>query len=189
MKVDAATEEIWRAVDRPHPSLDLDTVKDGLMVFAREVRGTLVSETMLVDRINDSAESVADVGALLREIRPETAYLAIPTRPTPYAEVTAPDEDAVNRAYQVLTEYVPRVECLIGYEGDAFASTGDAAADLLSITAVQPMRASAVDHLLERDGGTRDVVAALVERGDLAEVAYRGERYFVRRWRGKSPAG
>ncbi len=183
VKVDAATESIWRRVNRPHPDLDLGAVQAGIRRFAFEFDGTLVSETMLVDGINDTPASVSAVGGFLADIQPSIAYLAIPTRPTPYPEITAPDEQTVTAAYEVLKRYVPHVECLIGYEGDAFASTGDAAADLLAITAVQPMRASAVQKLLERDGASWDVVEGLVARGDLAEVIYRGHRHYVRRWR------
>lgn len=183
VKVDAATEEIWRNVNRPHPGLGFEDVQNGIARFAEEYTGTLVSETMLVDGLNDTPASVAAVGEFLRSIDVKTAYLAIPTRPTPYPAITAPDEATVNRAYQVLARYVPSLEYLIGYEGDAFASTGDARADLLSITAVHPMRASAVEGLLERDDADSLVVQDLIRDGHLVETTYRGERFFLRRWR------
>jgi wyosine [tRNA(Phe)-imidazoG37] synthetase (radical SAM superfamily) len=183
VKVDSAIESIWRKVDRPHPDLDLGTVLDGIRQFAAAFDGELVSETMLVDGINDGPESIASVGEFLRDIGLPLAYLSIPTRPAPYPSITAPDEAAVTRAYGLLSEYVPRVECLTGYEGDAFASTGDPAADLLAITAVHPMRPSAIQKLLDRAGADWDLVERYVADGTLTEVDYRGERYLVRRWR------
>jgi wyosine [tRNA(Phe)-imidazoG37] synthetase (radical SAM superfamily) len=183
VKVDSAIESIWRKVDRPHPALDLDTVLDGIRDFAARFEGELVSETMLVDGLNDGPESVASVGEFLRELGLPLAYLSIPTRPTPYPAITAPDEATVTRAYALLCEYVSRVECLTGYEGDAFASTGDPAADLLAITAVHPMRSSAIQTLLDRTGTGWDLVEEYVADGTLTEVAYRGEHFYVRRWR------
>ncbi len=47
------------------------------------------------------------------------------------------------------------------YEGNAFAATGDAAADLLSITAVHRLREDAVAALLARSGATWDSVQEL----------------------------
>lgn len=183
VKVDAVDEAIWRRVNRPNPSLGIDLVLQGIRHFAGEYDGTLVSETMLVDGINDTKDSVVQVAAFLSEIEPSIAYLAIPTRPTPYPAITAPDEQTVTAAYQILSERLPHVECLVGYEGDAFASTGDAESDILSITAVHPLRPSAIESLLDRDGAGWEVVDRLVERGHLAAVDYRGERYYVRRWR------
>jgi wyosine [tRNA(Phe)-imidazoG37] synthetase (radical SAM superfamily) len=183
VKVDAVDEATWRRVDRPHPDLDLTTVLRGIQRFEEEYEGTLVSETMLVDGINDDRGSVESVARFLSSVRPSIAYLAIPTRPTPYRDIVPPGEAAITRAYRVLCDYLPRVECILGYEGDAFSATGDAEADILAITAVHPLRPSAISEILTADDATWDVVDRLVARGDLAEVEYRGEAYFVRRWR------
>lgn len=120
VKVDAATGSIWQKLNRPHPDVDLTTVQNGIRRFAEEFTGDLVSETMLISGINDHVASLDAIGAVLRSIRPDTAYLAIPTRPTPYPNITAPDEDIVNRGYQILSRYVLRVCLLSGYEGDEF---------------------------------------------------------------------
>lgn len=183
VKVDAAIEPAWRRLNRPHPDLGFPEMQDGIGRFATEFEGDLVSETMLIDGINDSEESVVAVGQFLDHVGIRTAYLAIPTRPTPFPAITAPDEATVNRAYQLLSQHVPRVEYLVGYEGDAFASSGDPRADLLAITAVHPMRASAVEDLLERAGATWKVVDELIEEDDLAETTYQDQRYYLRRWR------
>jgi wyosine [tRNA(Phe)-imidazoG37] synthetase (radical SAM superfamily) len=188
VKVDAATEATWRRVNRPHPSLEFARVQEGIREFAREFHGGLVSETMLVDGINDLPESVVAVAEFLGEVAVGTAYLAIPTRPTPHPAITAPDEEAVNGAYQLLSDRIPNVELLVGYEGDAFASSGDPRSDLLAITAVHPMRASAVADLLQRAGADWTVVGDLITKGDLTEVTYRDERYYLRRWRRDVPA-
>jgi hypothetical protein len=72
------------------------------------------------------------------------------------------------------------VEYLVGYEGDAFAYTGDVRQDLLSITAVHPMRESAVRELLGRAKAEWSLVEGLIEKGRLKEVDYLGNRYYVR---------
>lgn len=181
-KVDAAEAAVWRRVNRPHPDLDFAVVQDGITRFAATFSGRLVSETMLVSGLNDGVETVDAVGAFLSSINLRTAYLSIPTRPTPYAAITAPDEHTVNRAYHVLAEHVGQVEYLVGYEGDGFASSGDPRADILSVTAVHPMRASAVHELLDRTGAPWDIVEGLVADGDLVETPYRDETFYVRRF-------
>jgi wyosine [tRNA(Phe)-imidazoG37] synthetase (radical SAM superfamily) len=182
VKVDAATEPIWRRVNRPHPQLDFATVQEGIRRFVGDFEGDSVSETMLVDGVNDAPESVTGVGEFLRDAGIGKAYLAIPTRPTPYPAITAPGEESVNRAYQLLSEHVPQVEYLIGYEGDEFASSVDPRRDLLSITAVHPMRASAVRELLARTDAGWKIVEDLVADGSLTEVAYGGQLFYVRQF-------
>jgi wyosine [tRNA(Phe)-imidazoG37] synthetase (radical SAM superfamily) len=181
LKVDAVDERAWRRVDRPRGSLDLAAILEGALAFARSFQGTLVSETMLVSGVNDGVEQIEGVASFLGKLRPATAYLAVPTRPPAEGWVRAPDEGTLNRAYQILSETVERVEYLIGYEGDAFALTGDAETDLLSITAVHPMREDAARTFLARAGAEWDVMTQLVMEDKLVEAAYRGHRFYVRR--------
>ena len=93
----------------------------------------------------------------------------------------SPDERTLNRAYQVLRENLERVEYLIGYEGDAFAFTGNLEEDLLSITAVHPMREDAVAAFLARAGGQRETVRRMVALGQLVESNYGGHTFYLRR--------
>ena len=88
------------------------------------------------------------------------------------------------RAYQILSQGVGQVEYLIGYEGNAFAFTGDVEQDLLSITSVHPMREAAVDEFLTRAGTQWAVVRHLVAQDRLVEATYGGHRFYLRRLRG-----
>jgi wyosine [tRNA(Phe)-imidazoG37] synthetase (radical SAM superfamily) len=198
-KVDAVREDAWRRVDRPRRSLRLSAILDGALTFAATYPGTLVTETMLVEGVNDGEECIREVSSFLARLRPDAdtvrpadtvrrgrstcpiAYLSIPTRPPAETWVRAPGEEAINRAYQILSSKVQRVEYLIGYEGNAFASTGDLEDDLLSITAVHPMREDAVNELLTRAGASWPVVRRLVARDQLVETAYGGHTFYVRR--------
>ena len=92
-----------------------------------------------------------------------------------------PGEDVINRAWQILSERLDRVEYLIGYEGNAFASTGDVESDLLSITSVHPMRQNGVRELVARAGVDWAVVQRLLDQNRLVETMYRGQRFYVRR--------
>jgi wyosine [tRNA(Phe)-imidazoG37] synthetase (radical SAM superfamily) len=188
VKVDAVVDSVWRRVDRPHPRLVLDTVLDGIRALAAGFPGELVSETMVVEGVNDGVASVRGVAAFLHEIAISTAYLAIPTRPPAEPDVRAPDERVVTRAHAIMAARVPRVVLLTHDEGDAFAASGDARADLLAITAVHPMRRSAVEALLRRCGSSWDVVDELVDAGLLIPVDHAGERFLVRRFQ-RRPVG
>jgi len=181
LKMDAVQEETWHKVDRPHGSLRLEAILDGALQFAASYQGELTTETMLVAGVNDGQDHLTEVAEFLARLQPAIAYLAVPTRPPAEEWVHPPAEEALNHAYQILSQKVERVEYLIGYEGNAFASTGKVAEDLLSITAVHPMRQEAVDRVLARAGADGSMVRRLVAEGQLVEVAYRGDRFYVRK--------
>jgi wyosine [tRNA(Phe)-imidazoG37] synthetase (radical SAM superfamily) len=178
LKVDTVGEETWRRINRPHKSLKLETILQGMLKFAETFEGELATETMLVKGINDDSGEVRKVVDFLEELRPDKAYLAIPTRP-PAEQVEPASEQTINAAYQTLSERLSKVEYLIGYEGNAFASTGNAADDLLSITAVHPMREEAVAKFLENASTDWGTVQELIENGNLVKLEYQGKKFYM----------
>ena len=181
LKTDSTQREIWRKIDRPHGTLRLDSILDGALEFASEFKGELMTETMLVEGVNDDDDHIREVAGFLARLRPAIAYLAIPTRPPAEEWVRPPGEEVINRAYQIFSEKVDRVEYLIGYEGNAFAFTGDVEEDLLSITSVHPMREDAVSEFLARAGADWPVVRKLIKQGRLIETGYEGRKFYVRK--------
>ena len=102
------------------------------------------------------------------------------TRPPARGWVRPPSGEAIVRLIALLSERSVRAEQLIGYEGNEFSHTGDASNDLLSISAVHPLRWDAVDELLVRDGATWETIRGLIEDGSMAEHRYRGQIFFTR---------
>ena len=184
LKVDSVSEDVWRRINRPHRALQLASILEGMLEFARAYEGELATETMLVEGVNDGDEHVREVVDFLAELRPARAYLSIPTRPPAEEWAQPPNEKVVNRAYQILGDRVDHVEYLIGYEGNAFAFTGNAEEDLLSITAVHPMREEAVKEFLARAKADWSIVRKLLEQGQLVETEYEGNKFYIRRLQG-----
>jgi wyosine [tRNA(Phe)-imidazoG37] synthetase (radical SAM superfamily) len=180
LKVDTVDEAAWRRINLPHRDLDLAVVLDGIRRFAAAYGGALITDTMLIAGINDGEPELRATAAFLEEVRPETAYIAVPTRPTTVHGIEGADEVALTRAYQIFTARLPRVELLTGHETGGFGHTGDARADLLSITAVHPMREPAVRRLLADDGAGWDLVEELLAAQALKSVEHGGERFYLR---------
>ncbi len=181
LKTDAVSEDVWRRVNRPHKALRLAAIQDGMLEFAESYTGKLMTETMLVTGLNDGEDHLRDVAEFLIRLNPDIAYLAIPTRPPAEVWAQPPDEHVINRAYQVLSEALEHVEYLIGYEGNAFAFTGDVEEDLLSITAVHPMREDAVEEFLGKAQADWSAMRELVAQDLLVETEYGAHRFYLRK--------
>jgi wyosine [tRNA(Phe)-imidazoG37] synthetase (radical SAM superfamily) len=181
LKVDAVRRQTWRNVNRPYRSLKPADILEGALEFAAGYGGRLTTETMLVAGVNDRMEDLKQVGDYLADLQPWVAYLSIPTRPPAEIWAHAPNETSLNRAYQLISERVGRVEYLIGYEGNAFACTGDVEQDLLSITAVHPMREDAVADYLARAGAEWKVVHQLLIEGSVVEAKHDGHTFYLRK--------
>ena len=151
LKVDSTREDLWRRINRPQGTLRLRATLDGMIDFSSSYHGDLATETMLVRDLNDNDRHVEDVADFVAQLKGARAYLSIPTRPPAEKWAQPPQRgDSSIRAYQTFSERLDNVEYLIGYEGNAFAFTGDVEQDILSITAVHPMRGQAVRELLAK---------------------------------------
>ena len=181
LKVDMASQEIWRRINRPQKLLNLEAILDGMLKFADTFDGELTTESMLIQGINDGSEEIERIASFLAELKPNKAYLAIPTRPPAKRTISAASEQAINMAFQILKQRLSNVEYLIGYEGNAFAFTGNVEDDLLSITSVHPMREEAVIELLKKADTDWKVVDKLIKDGSLMEVEYQGRKFYMRK--------
>lgn len=180
IKVDTVDSERWCQVNRPHGRLQLASILDGMHAFAADFAGRVATETMLLAGINDGETELRATASFIGGLRVHRAYLAVPTRPPAERWVRPAPAESVARAYEVFRGLAGKVELLVGYEGDEFAATGDPRQDLLSITAVHPMREQAVVRLLRQTGASWRVVDDLVRCGELVRVTYGGHSYVLR---------
>ena len=181
LKVDAISKDIWRRIDRPHHDLDLSIILAAMLRFAEEYEGELVTETMLVRGLNDSPGEIKKLADFLVQLQPVKAYLSIPTRPPESGWVHPPPENVLNMAYQALSKRIDNVECLFGYEGNAFTITGKVEDDLLSIVAVHPMQEEAVREFLAKSGADWAVIEKLVIQNRIFATDYEGKKFYLRR--------
>ncbi|MGD9081706.1 MAG: radical SAM protein [Desulfobacterales bacterium] len=179
-KIDSTSEKTWRRINRPLCTLKQKTILRGIVEFANDYSGTLVTETMLVRGLNDNAKNFRKIAVFLNHLQPVKAYIAVPTRPPAEKWVAPPDEAVLNEAFHILNEKPLQVEYLIGYEGNTFAPTGDVENDLLSITAVHPMRQDAVNEFLLRTGADWQIVHKLIRQSQLTEAEYEGRKFYIR---------
>lgn len=69
----------------------------------------------------------------------------------------------------------------MGYEGREFTLTGNPIDDILSITAVHPMRADALEEFLLQAKADWSIIEQLLKQGRLIELNYHKKRFYLRR--------
>ena len=142
LKIDALSQDLWKRIDHPHPSLDHDDILAGMEEFASFYKGTLCSETMLVKGLNDGPAELEKVARFLStSLNPSKAYISVPTRPPAVSWVQMPDAETVAIAYAIFAEQGIDTETLTGYEGNAFVVTDDPIEEILNILPSTPCAA------------------------------------------------
>lgn len=79
--LDAATQEIFERINRPHASLKISHVIEGLKIFRSEFSGKLWLEILLVKGVNDSQSHLNKLKEVISEIHPDKIHLNTVVRP------------------------------------------------------------------------------------------------------------
>lgn len=181
VKIDAVSPNTWKQINRPHASLSLDEILQGMQEFAGSYTGTLCTETMLVKELNDNPEELTAIANFIKSrIRPYKAYIGVPTRPPAEPWVSRPEPESITAAYAIFTKEGLNAETLTGYESSGFVVTDNPVEEILEITAVHPMRSDAVEDVLNRFGVGEEVLQQLVKEGRIRKVHYEGWDYYIR---------
>jgi len=180
IKIDSTIENIWKKINGPHGFLMLKRIIQGIEEFALNFKGILVTETMLVNNVNDNLDSVFKTSEFIKYINPEKAYILVPTRPPAENWVKIPDNKQLNEAYQIFNELNINTELLIRDEGTDFTFTSDAEKELLSILSVHPMRLEAIEMFLSNLNIGRNIIDELIDKSILKEVQYSGNTFFIK---------
>ena len=186
VKVDSVREDVWRKINRPHPSLRLERVLEGIKEFAVGYKGVLISETMLVRGVNTSRKEYRDTALFLKELGLSKAYISIPIRPPAESFVKPPTEEDLIEAYEEFKGMLgaERVELLNMPEPPPRMISGDPATWLLNTTAVHPLRYDhAVEALKDRVEDPVGIIEELVRKNLLLKTEYAGAVYLIRNFK------
>lgn len=176
IKVDAATEAVWRRINRPCKRLSFGRLLDGAAEFARGQHGTLVTETMLIAGVNDGPDEIDRISRTISALAPSTAWLALPTRPPAESWVRAPAAARYEQAIERFTACIRDVRPLLGNPAAVWQTIDADAERLLAIAAVHPLRDAEVNKVLP--SAPRRHVDELVAARRLEAVTYAGERFY-----------
>ncbi len=183
LKLDAPTEGIFRAINKPHEALRLSRIVEGLEEFSRDFTGFLAIEIMLVKNIN-CLEHVADLFAeILRRIEFSKIYLNTPIRPTSEKWVERPRMRDLAQFVARFSKYVSRarIEVLpLEEDIDEVISSASSIEHLLEIAKLHPLPldkvyAKMVELLGEENA--RSYLETVLRSGKVVIVKYCGKEF------------
>ncbi len=79
--LDAGSDEIFKKINRPHESLDLNKIIDGLIEFRKEFHGEIWLEVFIVPGLNDTNDELRKIKNAIEKIKPDRVQLNTLDRP------------------------------------------------------------------------------------------------------------
>ena len=181
VKVDAADERTWKEIDVPHKELSFSEVINGIEKFSEEYNGELVTETMLVNGMNDNEENLQRIANFIKGLNVSKAYITLPLRPPRILSVKPPSKDKLQRAYMIFSSYGLPVVLLDFPEEGEFFTGENFKAGLLSILSVHPMREEDILKLMEEKELDVHILKELESSGKIEKINYMGVKFYRRR--------
>ena len=80
--LDAADEQTFRRINRPHEGLTIENLIAGLSKFREEFSGRIWLEVLLIEGVNTADEQIAKIRDAIARIRPDKVQLNTAVRPT-----------------------------------------------------------------------------------------------------------
>ncbi|UCE27693.1 MAG: radical SAM protein [Candidatus Coatesbacteria bacterium] len=177
--LDTANPVTFRRLNRPDPSLDIETVIEGLVTFAKEFAGEIWLEHFIVPGINDTPaelKALAEAGARIGPARVQLNTAVRPpaettVRPMPYAELCA-----------IAEKYFPGAEVIAAYDGESAGRRGaapDPAATARSLMSRRPITAEDLARTAGIDIKLAEkTLELLVQSGEAAVEERDGGRFY-----------
>ncbi len=175
--LDAASQEVFEKVNRPHPSLRAEKIIDGLVKFRRQFKGQLWLEILLVRGINDAPAHLKKLKAAVEKINPDKIHLNTVVRPP-----------AESRARPLSPEKMQEIKKFFGEKAEVVASfrkkeqdraPENVAQAILSIVRRRPVSLEDLEHSL---GLTREELSLhlqhLMEQKRVRMVRHLDREYF-----------
>jgi wyosine [tRNA(Phe)-imidazoG37] synthetase (radical SAM superfamily) len=134
--LDAGDEQIFQKVNRPHKSISIEKLIDGLCTFRSEFTGQIWLEVFLVEDLNTDIKQIAKIRDAIERIRPDKVQLNTAVRPTADADIKAVD---AKKLQAISAQIGPKCEVVADFLPHKYGKdTVNKAQDVLSMLKRRP---------------------------------------------------
>ncbi|MGQ9800191.1 MAG: radical SAM protein [Candidatus Saccharicenans sp.] len=175
--LDAATEKVFKKINRPHPALKSKKIIEGLVKFRREFRGQIWLEILLVKGVNDSPAHLKRLKEAADKIKPDKIHLNTVVRPPAEKSALALSPEEMNRIKEFFGE---KAEVVASFrKKELETAPKDISQAILSIVRRRPVSLEDLEHSL---GLTREELSLdiqkLLEQKKIKMVRHLDRDYF-----------
>lgn len=84
LSLDCATKECFKKLDRPDNTINLESIKEGMLQFKKRFSGNLIIEILLVATLNNKPSEIKELNNFLLKLKPNRIDIGTIDRPPAY---------------------------------------------------------------------------------------------------------
>ncbi|MBT3312797.1 MAG: radical SAM protein [Desulfobacterales bacterium] len=176
--LDAATEAVFNAINRPHSELKLSKVIDGLISFRKEFKNDFWVEFFVIPDINDNDSELSEIRQLISRIKPDKIQLNTIDRPGTEHWVKPADKKVL--AFISSSLYNAEIIDLFDSKYNNKIIAGNNNKQILTTIKRRPCTAEDVSQILGFDlEKVQNHLDSLVERGEIKKKKMQRGLFYI----------
>ena len=179
--LDSARRKSFSKVNRPHHSLILEKIVDGIRDFTKEFKGKVWLEVLFVKGVNDSDEDVRALVEALSTIKPFKIQIGTVDRPPADDWVEKLSNKDMMDIYAYMSAQLNIEVDLIGgfnKENDKFYE--DVERSIIKLINIRPCTEDDLKRIFSlNETGLKEKLDKLFEKGQAFEYYFGGKRFIV----------
>jgi wyosine [tRNA(Phe)-imidazoG37] synthetase (radical SAM superfamily) len=175
--LDAAEEDAFRRINRPHELLSLKRIVEGLERFLKEYRGTVLFEILLIEGYNADDRNIEALKTALGRMRTDRIQLNTAVRPGTESDIEPLDDISMRR---IRDRFGPRCEVIASARTTRMHhEESDLEATILSLLERRPCTTEDLHRALGMSvEDAESIVRRLISSGAVVERSVGGVRYY-----------
>ncbi|AWB10498.1 Wyosine [tRNA(Phe)-imidazoG37] synthetase, radical SAM superfamily [Thermodesulfobium acidiphilum] len=178
--LDAANQESFRKINRPHVSLKIDEIINGIKEFRDKFKGEVWLEVLFVKSLNDSQKDIEDLKRAVKFINPHKFQIGTIDRPPAEENIKKLTNEELMRVYSELKDLNAELIKPFSEKNMDFHEFLE-----LSIAKMVSIRPCSKEELMSVFGaGDEDITRILnrlLKEGKISQRVYEGKAFIVKK--------
>ena len=175
--LDAGTQKTFNKINRPHPSLKVDRIIEGMVDFRKMYEGKIWLEMMLVEGVNDNEEELSTLRGAIEKIKPDRIQLNTSVRPPQEEWVKVLSNKKLSEIEEVFGD---KCEIVAEFKRkEQKADFRDLEVEILTLTSRRPVTSNDISSSLGLHmNEVLKYLEGLEKEKKISSQIYQGKRYF-----------
>jgi len=175
--LDAASPKVFKRVNRPHHSLKIETIIDGLKEFRKRYNGSVWLEVMLVKDYNNDAEELLRMRNAISEIQPDRVHLNTVIRPPSELFAKPLSREEMAAAKTILGE---NCEIVAGFHGHREGEALNVEDSIVEMAKRRPVTVVDIANVLGvSETNAEHMIRGLIQKNRIEKKQYHNETYYL----------
>jgi wyosine [tRNA(Phe)-imidazoG37] synthetase (radical SAM superfamily) len=173
---DAASQRIFRSINRPHNTLKIEAIIAGLKQFRKIYNGHIWLEVMLIRGLNDNLDEISKIKEAISEICPDKVHLNTVIRPPSEKYAEPLDPAAIIAIRDFLGE---GCGIIAEFHGKRHIEAQDVEESVIEMAKRRPVTIVDIANVIGiSEANAQQMIKGLKAKSRLKEKQYHGEKYY-----------